>query len=424
MRQSTDETQPGLLFSKGGGRFLVLFGLALAVFWPALDNGFISDDYLVLERAGNLLSHPFSLYQVPPENFRTTTYVTFLVLKTLFGYHAWVFYLFALTLHAVNAWLLARLVGFLWEKPDLGFLTAVLFVTFQNPQEAVFWLSGMNEAWVGFFILVCLICWVEHRARWSLAAYCGALFSKESAVVALPLLPLVDYWRLGRVRWRRKWVLFAIPTVLFAILFWALLDKNSLVAAGLHGFTPAAADVLLNSLNRLCKPWIYLLAAVFIMDSRRRKPPPLLAPAAWMGIALIPYLFLTYQDHVPSRQEYLACMGAAALMAALLASLSNRGLRKFLLVAFILGNAGYVCWVKDPQFDERAAPTRQLVAYLRANRPSRLRIEGYPFNPWTAKLTTRLVAGWEPEMIVVDEAEESCPECLVLRWDGERLRPR
>ncbi len=421
MQESNRDAHLGERFPEGRARFLILLGLCLAVFWPALDNGFISDDYVALDRADQLLDHPLLLYRIPPENFRSTMYVVFLFLNTLAGYHAWVFYLFTLGLHTINAWLLGRLAGLLWENPDLGFLTSIFFLTFQNPQEAFLWLAGMHEAVQGFFILVTLLCWVERRWRWSLAAYCCALFSKESAVVALGLLPLADFWRLGRLRWRRKWAYFAIPTALFAILFLALSPSNSLVKAGFYAVGPQALEALLRSLNRIALPWIYLLAAAVWLDRRHRKPAPLAAPLLWMVVSLLPYIFLTYQNHVPSRHQYLSSMGAAALLAGLLASLSNQRVRRLLLLGFVVVNAGYVYWVKDGQFEERAAPTNQLVAYLRTHPPGPVRLVGYPFNPWTAKLTTRLVPGWSPELIVVDDNESACPDCPALRWDGKSL---
>ncbi len=421
MHESNRDTHLGERFPEGRARLLILCALGLAVFCPALNNGFISDDYVALDRANQLLDHPLLLYGIPPENFRSTMYLVFLFLKTLVGYHAWVFYLFTLGLHVANAWLLGRLTGLLWENPDLGFLTSIFFLTFQNPLEAFFWLAAMHEVLLGFLVLATLLCWVERRWRWSLAAYCGALFSKESGVAAVGLLPLADFWRLGRLRWRQKWAYFAIPTALFAILFLALSASNSLLQADLYAFSPQALEVLLRSLNRIAWPWIYLLAAAFWLDRRHRQPAPLTAPLLWMAVSLLPYIFLTYQNHVPSRHQYLASMGAAAVLAALLASLSSRRVRRLLLLSFVVVNAGYVYWVKDRQFEERAAPTNQLVAYLRTHPPAPVRLVGYPFNPWTAKLTTRLVPGWSPELIVVDDNGAACPGCPELRWDAKLL---
>ncbi len=395
-------------------RFLVLLALGLAVFWPGLDNGFISDDYVTLERSGVLAGEPLYLFSIPPENFRTTLYLAFLFLKAIFGYHAWVFYLFALGLHALNATLLASLVGRLQGDRGTGFLAGVLFVAYQNPQEAFLWLNGMHESLQGLFALAAVLFWLQGRWKWSLAAYCLALFSKESAALILALIPVTEYWRDDRLSWRREFAWFAVPTALFGLLFLALRSTNSLLVGGYYALGPGAAWVWLNSLHRIAFPWIYLTAALAWWNRKESRPGRVAGPILWMAISLLPYIFLTYQNHVPSRHQYLACMGAAALLAILLRSLPDRRLAVVVTAAFVTVNAAYVGLVKDRQFERRAAPTEQLLVYLRAHPPQRLRLLDYPFNPWTAKLTTRLVPGWSPDQIL----DADCDDCPVLRWDS------
>ena len=66
---------------------LLLAGLALAAYWPAFDNHFISDDYVILERLNSGGLNPAFLFEIPPENFRLTSYAAFGLLKGIFGYH-------------------------------------------------------------------------------------------------------------------------------------------------------------------------------------------------------------------------------------------------------------------------------------------------------------------------------------------------
>lgn len=411
-------------FLSGGGRFLLLWALAMAIYWPGLDNGFISDDYVFLERVETLATNPLYLFEIPPENFRTTTYLAFLALKKLFGYQSWAFYLFTITLHALNAFLLNRLVHRITQDPGLALMTAVLFVGFQNPQEAVLWLGGMHEAWQGLFVLATLLAWVEGRRVLSLLFYGLALFCKESAAVVLLLIPVVEFWWTGRFRFRREYLWHVLLSAVFAAGFAALLARNSLVAGGFYAFGPKAAWVFVNSLHRLAFPWIYLLGAVAAATRAGISVQSLLGPLAWMGAALAPYIFLTYQNHVPSRHEYLASMGAAGLMGMLLNGLHRRGWKPALMGLFIVVNAGYIALIKDRQFENRAAPTTQLVKELQTRPPTDLRLLNYPFNPWTAKLTSRLVEGWSPAMIDVGAPAEACPDCLILRWDPESRRYR
>lgn len=81
------------------------------VHWPAFGNGFISDDYVILQRAAELPDNLFSLFQIPPECFRTTSYLTFGLLKWALRYHSGFFYAFAILLHGLNGFLLFRLLS-------------------------------------------------------------------------------------------------------------------------------------------------------------------------------------------------------------------------------------------------------------------------------------------------------------------------
>ena len=67
------------------GRFLLLWLVCVGVFWPAFDNGFVSDDFVLLERVDTWLHNPFYLLEIPPENFRSTTYLAILLLKKIAG---------------------------------------------------------------------------------------------------------------------------------------------------------------------------------------------------------------------------------------------------------------------------------------------------------------------------------------------------
>ena len=128
------------------------------------------------------------------------------------------------------------------------------------------------------------------------------------------------------------------------------------------------------------------------------------------------YCFITYQSHVPSRSQYLAAMGVAALIALLMDNLRERTHRVAFLSAFILVNIGYLWVVKYPQYVIRRMPTELLLNELRSRSPRCLEISGFPLNPWIAKETTLLVPGWHPEMLRVDVP--SSGPCERLRWNG------
>jgi nitrogen fixation-related uncharacterized protein len=136
-----------------------------------------------------------------------------------------------------------------------------------------------------------------------------------------------------------------------------------------------------------------------------------------MAVALLPYVFLTYQSHVPSRQEHLASMGLAAALAFLIESLRGSYLRPAFVLLFIVGNIGYFWSVKVPQYQNRAALSARLIEQFQVRQPGPLVILNYPENIWTAKQATRLVHGWSPDMIRDDP--DSCKECPKLYWNAK-----
>ena len=76
---------------------------------------------------------------------------------------------------------------------------------------------------------------------------------------------------------------------------------------------------------------------------------------------MLPYIFLTYDKHLPSRQLYVASMVFMVVLATLSENIASAKLRAGLLRAFCLWNVFYMWTTKDRQFLERAAPTTELL---------------------------------------------------------------
>jgi hypothetical protein len=397
----------------------VLATLCFVAYMPAFNNGFISDDYVILERLRALKENFWYLFSIPPDNFRSTTYVFFGLLEAAFGYHSAFFYAFTILVHFGNSVLLGKLIHLVTGRTRTAILAATLFAVFQNPQEAVMWLAGMSDALLGFSVLCALILQLKGRYLLGALAYLAALFSKESALILLPLLVLCEYPTARKVAFRRHYWYLIIPSLVFSILFIYLMSGNVMLSHGLYAFRVHAFLVLGRSFHRLVFPWLYLAILAFVLHARRGPPPALGFGLAWMAIALLPYIFLTYQNHVPSRHEYLASMGLVWALAVVLDNMNSARLRQTCVIAFIIVNIAYIWLVKDAQFERRAAPTSQLLEYLRANPPGRLLVSGFPLNPWIAKMTARLAPGWQPEMLAVDEALETCNGCPKLRWNSK-----
>lgn len=395
---------------------LLLAGLCLVAYLPAFNNGFISDDYVILGRLDPLRHDLLYLFAMPPECFRFTSYVCFGILRFLFSYHSVAYYAFNLLLHLINSILLWKLLTRITRSPQIAYLGAALFASAQGHQEAIMWLAAMNETLLGMGFLAFWLLWERGSAVWSGLIYAASLFSKESALVFVGLISLLEVRARGGIRFRGKYLVILVISAAFVALFLSVTADNFMLSHGSYSLSFHAVPVFLLSLHRLLFPWVYL-AIVFHLVQHGKIIA--LKSAAWgvgfAAIALLPYIFLTYQNHVTSRQEYLASMGIAWSLAILVQDLGRPLVRRSFISLFIVANIGYI-WIKDRQFEQRAAPTNRLIDQLKAHRPQDLAIIDFPANGWIAINTTRLVSGWRPEMIHVNPNAPGS-NWLTLRWD-------
>jgi len=402
---------------------LICSVLAVFAYLPALNNGFIADDYAILKRVEILKTQPLYLYQVPPENFRLMSYVVFGAVKAVAGYHAWPFYAFNIGLHLVNLVLLFRLLRVLLQDDAVVRLAVLFFAVFQAPQEAIMWLAAMNETTMFFFTVVALLAWWRKQFAASALAYGFALFSKESAVIVPVLIVLMDLYKEKVFVWRRYLVLL-IPTAVFAVIFLLTLSNNFMLTNRSYSFGPQALLVVGKSLHRLLWPWFYVFVAMGWL-ARRRLPSlrEVFVYLAAVVVVMLPYMFIAYQTSLPSRQLYLACAILMTLFATLLKPLRETRLLSFAVITFVAFNIGYLWLRKDRQFEERAAPTSRLIETLRQYRPQTAIITNfaYPY-PEIASSAALAVPGWAG-LVTVAEAG-NCTHCLQLEWDSTTLRYR
>ena len=395
--------------------------LGAAAYLPILNNGFIADDYVILQRVEFLKTDPLFLYHAAPENFRMVSYLIFGALKAVAGYHAWPFYAFNIGLHLANIILLTRLLQTLLGDKATARLAVLLFAVFQAPQEAVMWLAAMNETTLFFFALLTLLCWSRERRAPAAAFYAVALFCKESAILIPVIVLLMDLYQGKHLSWRKYgWI--ALPTAIFAGIFLMTLSGNFMLTNRSYAFGVQALVVLGKSLHRLVWPWLYIVLVLVGIKLRRWPNVSLIAGyLACIVVMMLPYMFIAYQTSLPSRQLYLASAVFMTMLAVQLRPLFGTFLLKVIVIAFVAFNVGYLWIRKDPQFEERAAPTTQLIDILRQNKPQRTLIKNfaYPY-PDIAKAAALAVPGWDdPAAISTDEGDAECRECLRLTWNPD-----
>jgi hypothetical protein len=391
---------------------------AFLAYLPAVNNGFIADDFVILHRIDILKTDPFHLWEIVPENFRLTSYAVFGTLKAVFGYDYRFYYLFNILLHELNCVLLQRVVADITEDVQLANLSALLFAVFQAPQEAVMWLAAMNETLLGLFLLLTMMLWTRRSYAGAAVTFLLALLSKESALVFLLFVPVLDWWR-GHKPERHAYVMLAVPAVLFTGLFVWTLSLNFQVGSGTYALGPHAGLVLLNSFHHLIWPWSggYLLGiGLFAVKRTQVNWNSVAILLALSAILMLPYVFVTYTNNVPSRQVYLASMTLLPLLAAAMIRINVRGIATL----FVLFNVGYMWMVKDAQMLERAIPTTRLIETLKGLKPARLRVLefAYPIK-LIEKGAAVTIPGWNWDQV---EPFGPCADCTVLKWNSAERR--
>jgi len=370
-----------------------IFVLSLLTYARSLSLPFISDDYVQIHYA-----RKYGAFENWPALFNDALYrcrATSLVLthwtEQLFGIDPMPYRLTSLFLHilcstlvfALGSW---RVIG--WR---IAALAALCFAFLEGHQEAVIWYAALPELLAVAFVLGTVLTWIRFLKTGSpavyalcFATYLFALLSKESAVIAVPLIALVAVFNRPPPFWRP--LLAAAPFALAAIayFFWGYEARSTHLHYndGTFSFSAPFPLTLARSLFRML--WVWGLLSLLVVWRWRFRPSrlTLTAAIAWMALALGPNLFLTYMTQAPSRHTYAASIGLALVVALGLEATRRRfPMRWAMPLAFAivaLQQAGYIWTKKQRQFEERAAPTVEILRKLRENDLT-LRLRCFPY---------------------------------------------
>jgi hypothetical protein len=395
-----------------GWQLLVLAALALLAYAPSLTIPLIADDYPNLSQAlaygapagmGTLL-HDAQF------RLRATSYWAMYGLWQVAGLTPPVYHAASLLLHIANTWLVFFVAAAWPRMRPAAFWAAVFFAVHEGHQEAVMWFSAINELLMFLFGMASLWCWqsapgapdgIKPAWRKELAGvvlFALALLSKESAIFLLPLFVLA----VEPGEWRRRLPRLAPHVVLVALALASIMQSRSNSFRFTDGSFSLQAPFWLtwpHSLARLLWIWGWpAVAALFIPgDARWRRGA--VAALAWMGIALVPYSFLTYSTEIPSRQVYLASAGLALLVGLAVARYERRRIAAAVLAVMLLHNTVYLWTRKRAQFVERAAPTDQLIGFARRT-PGAIWVQCFPLPGIVAEEAVRLATERSPRDLV------------------------
>jgi hypothetical protein len=317
------------------------------------------------------------------------------------------FHLTSLALHILNTWL----VLLLGSWPAIGWRRAALaagfFAVYEGHQEAVIWYAALPELLVFAFGMASFLCWVawlesgQAKTRWlaaSFAAFVLALYSKESAVLVVPLMALPLAIRRENLR---RAALALLPFAASAALYFAAIHAASAGHQHFHDGTfdlraPFIRTIAISTL-RLYWFWGLLAVVALAVAGSKDRLRTLALGIAWSSIAFLPYSFLTYMKAIPSRHTYFASVGVALVVAAGLLAFSRMFPRQrwpvlAILAVMALHNAAYVTVWKHRQFVERAAPVVAVVNAARAAAGT-IYVHCFPFPFHAADAASEVEAG-------------------------------
>jgi hypothetical protein len=386
-----------------------LAALAVLAYAPSLTIPLIADDYPNLSQSLTY-GAPAGLGTFLHDaqfRLRATSYWAMYWLWQAAGLTPAAYHAASLLLHIANTWLVFFVAAAWPRMRPAAFWAAAFFAVHEGHQEAVMWFSAINELLMFLFGMASLWCWCNAPAgpapRWrrelaGVVLFALALLSKESAIFLLPLFVLV----LEPANWRARLPRLAPHLLLVLLCLASIAQSRSNSFRFTDGSFSLHAPFWITwprSFARLLWIWGWPAAAALFISGDARFRRVALAALAWIGIALVPYSFLTYSTQIPSRQVYLASAGLAMLIGLALAQFHRRRVAAALLALMLLHNTLYLWTKKRAQFVERAAPTDALIKLARRT-PGAIWVQCFPLPAIVAVEAVRLAAGRLPSTLV------------------------
>jgi hypothetical protein len=327
------------------------------LYWPALSIGFLSDDFVLIERASD-----WNLGPVGPALFRPIPLFLWGVILRLGGASATI-HLLNVVLHGTNAFLVVLLVQGWMAYRTWPMLAGFLFLVSPLAPEAVAWSSGLFDVLSTSFLLTLVLLarkYGDHppaiRRCVTVIVGLAALMSKETAVIA-PALLVLDGWVRRRLT-RPVMVDAGILTFAFSLIAIQRL-------ASAFGMTSPRVDRyafqrgLFGSFGSLAVPWhvdivrsvpsvpiiaaIALLAFVTVFSLRKasvERSRAAAAAVAWILVSVVPVwpIVGVMPDLQGSRYLYLPACGWAALLVVMAAPESDQRPKWHVLGTLCLGS--------------------------------------------------------------------------------------
>jgi Tfp pilus assembly protein PilF len=209
--------KPAALFSSPEKRNVILCLLlvvsTLALYNPVNSHPFVNydDDRYVTENSHtqngmgwDTIAWAFT--SIEQENWRPLTWLSHALDCSLFHQNPTGHHFTSLLIHAANAVLLFLLLAFATRRSGPSLLVALLFALHPINVESVAWVAERKNVLSTFFFLGAIGAygWYARKPHWQrylavATLFAAGLMSKPMVITFPFVLPLLDYWPLGRV---------------------------------------------------------------------------------------------------------------------------------------------------------------------------------------------------------------------------------
>ena len=187
----------------------------LLVYFNSYNADFIGDDYAVILDNSENFDNPSIIFSyftngvwnhtnvgIQDHNlYRPVWLLWEYSVYQIAGEQPFIWHLSNLLLHALNGMLLFYLAGMLFPASShiARFITALFFVVYTAASHSVMWISGSADLFLALFFFISMIAYIKFKrgdgTHWyffSMLAFAGALFTKETGICLLLLLILID----------------------------------------------------------------------------------------------------------------------------------------------------------------------------------------------------------------------------------------
>jgi len=193
---------------------LIFFGLF--AFYNAIRHPFVHDDVIFILQNPQIanLNHWLDAFKVSPVSDGINTYyrpvleILYRIEYHFFGPNPAGFHAFNVIVHIINGLLLFSLLKKFNLTQRVAWVIACLFLIHPVQTEAVACISGISNLWMALGVFLALHAYLKKWYGMSFVLFVIAIFSKEQAILFVPLVMVVDYSR-GEKNFR-AWVLWVL----------------------------------------------------------------------------------------------------------------------------------------------------------------------------------------------------------------------